>query len=194
VLLGFFDAVGIEPAILVGHSMGAIVALEGARAAPGRVSRLVLVAPAEGTRVRSLLTQAAKVACEFVCEPLRLQALVIPEIVRFGPLNAGRLYWQLRHDPLAERLSSVLTPTLVVLGPRDPLVNLPRIVESSRLNDLVQVACVDGAAHGIPFSHAPQLARLIRSYKDSAQPSDVSAFQDGIQKLATAPRVAQHDR
>jgi pimeloyl-ACP methyl ester carboxylesterase len=172
VLLGFFDAVGIERAILVGHSMGAIVALEVARAAPGRVSRLILVAPAEGTRVRSLLTQAAKVAREFVCEPLRLQAVVIPEIVRFGPLNAGRLYWQLRHDPLAERLSSVQTPTLVVLGPRDPLVDFARIVEGVRGNQGVQVACIQGAAHGMPYSHAPQLAGLIRSFTESDQLSD----------------------
>jgi pimeloyl-ACP methyl ester carboxylesterase len=180
VLRGFLDSLGIERAILVGHSMGAIVALETARVAPERVHRLVLVAPAEGTQVRSLLFQAARLACEVVREPLRLQALVIPEVIRFGPLNAGRLYWHLRHYSLADRLRSVETPTLVVLGPRDPLVNLARIVESTRGNERVQVACVQGAAHGMPYSHAPQLTGLIRTFGDGVSLSDERAMPSGF--------------
>ncbi len=44
-LAGFMDAVGIERAALVGHSMGGRVCLEVARRHPERVSALILEAP-----------------------------------------------------------------------------------------------------------------------------------------------------
>ena len=45
-LLAYMDAVGIEQAHLVGHSMGAAVCLAVARRSPGRVESLTLLAPA----------------------------------------------------------------------------------------------------------------------------------------------------
>ena len=44
--LGFLDALGIERAHLVGHSLGGAVVAAVARAAPGRVASLTLLAPA----------------------------------------------------------------------------------------------------------------------------------------------------
>ncbi|MFJ2772797.1 acetoin dehydrogenase dihydrolipoyllysine-residue acetyltransferase subunit [Streptomyces sp. NPDC087300] len=45
-LVGFLDALGIERAHLVGHSLGGAVCAVAAAAAPGRVASLTLVAPA----------------------------------------------------------------------------------------------------------------------------------------------------
>jgi pyruvate dehydrogenase E2 component (dihydrolipoamide acetyltransferase) len=45
-VLGFLDALGIDQAHLVGHSLGGAVALAAAVAAPGRVRSMTLVAPA----------------------------------------------------------------------------------------------------------------------------------------------------
>ncbi len=45
-VLGFMDALGIERATLVGHSMGTFVAQRAAIAAPGRVAGLVLIGSA----------------------------------------------------------------------------------------------------------------------------------------------------
>ena len=195
VLLGFLDAMEIERAILVGHSLGGLVTLELARATPERVSRLVLVAPAEGTRVRTLLTRGAQLARELVREPLRLQALVLPELARFGPLNAGRLYWHMRHYPLADRLSTTQPPTLLFLGQRDPLVNVARLVDAVALNARMQVVRIDGAAHGIPYSHAPHLAGVIRSFMDidGDQLPDGFALPSEVE-IAKAPQpFAEHD-
>lgn len=53
-VLGLMDALGIEKASLVGHSMGGEVAMRVAAAHPERVDRLALVASVSGDRVRAL--------------------------------------------------------------------------------------------------------------------------------------------
>ena len=59
-LLALLDAAGVERAMLVGHSMGSLAALETAGAAPGRVSRLALVGTAYPMRVSDVLLDAAR--------------------------------------------------------------------------------------------------------------------------------------
>ena len=59
-LLRLLDALGIERASLVGHSMGALVALETAATAPGRVERLALLGAAPRMPVHQSLLQAAR--------------------------------------------------------------------------------------------------------------------------------------
>ncbi len=53
-VLGLMDALGIQRASLVGHSMGGEVAMRVAAAHPERVDRLALVASVSGDRVRAL--------------------------------------------------------------------------------------------------------------------------------------------
>jgi pimeloyl-ACP methyl ester carboxylesterase len=54
------DAVGIEKAVLVGHSMGSLVALEAAASAQRRVEKLVLVATAFPMKVSDALLNTAR--------------------------------------------------------------------------------------------------------------------------------------
>jgi len=55
-----FDAAGVEAAALVGHSMGALVVLEAARQAPGRVERLAMLGVAAAMPVHPDLLAAAR--------------------------------------------------------------------------------------------------------------------------------------
>jgi pimeloyl-ACP methyl ester carboxylesterase len=58
-LLSLLDAAGVERAMLIGHSMGSLAALETAAAAPERVTRLALVGTAYPMRVSDALLDAA---------------------------------------------------------------------------------------------------------------------------------------
>jgi pimeloyl-ACP methyl ester carboxylesterase len=58
--LGVLDAVGIEKAALVGHSMGSLIALEAAANAQQRVEKLVLIATAFPMKVSDALLRAAR--------------------------------------------------------------------------------------------------------------------------------------
>lgn len=55
------DAAGVEAAALVGHSMGAVIAMETAACRPGRVTRLALLGISSAMPVHPALLTAAKV-------------------------------------------------------------------------------------------------------------------------------------
>jgi len=58
-LIGLFDVAGIKEASLIGHSMGSLIALETARCAPDRVTKLALLGNAYPMKVAdALLTMA----------------------------------------------------------------------------------------------------------------------------------------
>jgi pimeloyl-ACP methyl ester carboxylesterase len=59
-LAAFLDAVRVDGCALVGHSMGALCALEAAARFPDRVTRLALLAPAAPMKVSDALLAAAK--------------------------------------------------------------------------------------------------------------------------------------
>jgi pimeloyl-ACP methyl ester carboxylesterase len=69
-VLALMDAAGLEKAALIGHSFGALIALEAASKAPSRVSQLVLVGIAFPMRVSPALLQAS------VTEPMKALEMV----------------------------------------------------------------------------------------------------------------------
>jgi pimeloyl-ACP methyl ester carboxylesterase len=58
--LRVLDAVGIEKAVLIGHSMGSLIALEAAAAAQRRVEKLALIATAFPMKVSDALLNTAR--------------------------------------------------------------------------------------------------------------------------------------
>ncbi len=59
-LLALLDAAGVREAVLIGHSMGSLIALEAAYRAPQRCRKLALVGTAYPMKVSSMLLDAAK--------------------------------------------------------------------------------------------------------------------------------------
>lgn len=59
-LLALLDAAGVQMAMLVGHSMGSLIALEACAQAPARVAKLALVGTAYPMKVSNTLLEAAK--------------------------------------------------------------------------------------------------------------------------------------
>ena len=118
----WMDAVGLERAHLVGHSMGGYICLRLAASRPEAVRRLVLVAPAGVPTGRSMvgylgpLLQAALYA-----RPSFLPVLV-RDALRTGPATL----WRAARDLLAEDarlgLWRIEAPTLLIWGERDSLV------------------------------------------------------------------------
>jgi aminoacrylate hydrolase len=108
-LLSVLDALGFEAATLVGHGMGSAVALELAITHPGRVDRLVLVAPwperTESMRVAGELMQALLERCP------------VEDFLRFDLLRSAPPGWWdarpgLLPEHLDERRAAVLSPAL----------------------------------------------------------------------------------
>jgi pimeloyl-ACP methyl ester carboxylesterase len=114
-----------------------------------------------------------------------MAAVAVPDYVRFGPVNALRLFHQLTRFPSLERLKHSPVPTLAVLGSRDPLMPGPdRVTEVARMAaDGVTVVVIFGAAHAINFSHPGELANVVTAWlegreivDDPDQPGDARVF------------------
>lgn len=59
-ILALMEAAGLDKAALIGHSFGALIALEAAARAPGRVSHLALVGVASPMKVSPVLLEASQ--------------------------------------------------------------------------------------------------------------------------------------
>ena len=120
----WLEALGLDWAHAVAHSMGAYAALSLALERPQRVGRLVLIAPAV-LSLRQVSLQALRETGRMLpflgsIAPGFLPVLVTDSL-RTGPARWLRSAHELRHAP-APRLDAVRAPTLLIWGTRDPLV------------------------------------------------------------------------
>ena len=104
-LSGFMDAVGIESAFMVGHSLGGRACLELAREAPERVSKMLLVAPLGFGRLSLpgfVLSTAAWALFKAIRRPLPYPSLDIElqenDLAGFQRVNAPALILWGRRD------------------------------------------------------------------------------------------------
>lgn len=170
-VLELLDALELEKVVLLGNSMGCPVSLEVAHAAPERVDRLVLVSPAGGYHNQPLGRAVVQLARDGLRESPRMARVAVPDYVRFGPLNAIRLFTELTRFPSLERLLRTPVPSLAVLGSRDPMMPPPsRVWEVGSLAPAhVTVALVEGAAHAMNFSHPGELANVVSCWLDGRE-------------------------
>ncbi|HEU4543343.1 MAG TPA: alpha/beta fold hydrolase [Jiangellaceae bacterium] len=186
-LLAILDQLHFDQAVLVGNSMGCPIGLEAAHAAPGRVHRLVLVSPAGGIQNQPLARAVLQLARDAVRESPRMIPVAVPDYLKFGPLNALRLFRELTRFPSLERLLHTPVPTLAVLGGRDPLMPPPhRVRDVGRLApDHVNVVLIEQAAHAINFSHPRELAHVITSWLDGRDLQDGPNQPSGVRVIRT---------
>jgi pimeloyl-ACP methyl ester carboxylesterase len=59
-VLEVMDAVGVEKAVMIGHSMGSLIALEASHLAPARVSRMAMVGTTYPMKVSDALLESSK--------------------------------------------------------------------------------------------------------------------------------------
>lgn len=142
-VIAFMDALGLERAVLVGHSMGSFVAQRAAVAAPGRVAGLALVGSATqlsrfagieelDAAVRQL---ADPVPVEFIRDfqysvihasvPDDFMARVIEESRALDAATWQGLMAGMLATPAASRLGDHGIPTWLVWGERDALATIP---------------------------------------------------------------------
>jgi pimeloyl-ACP methyl ester carboxylesterase len=188
-LLAVVDGLGFDKVVLVGNSMGCPISLEVAHAAPERVDRIVLVSPAGGVHNQPLPRAIGQLARDAARESPRMARVAVPDYVRFGPINALRLFHELTVFPSLERLLHTPVPSLAVLGSRDPLMPLPpRVLEVARMApEHVTVVVIRGAAHALNYSHPGELANVIGSWLDGRAIVD-DPDQPGLADVITVPR------
>jgi pimeloyl-ACP methyl ester carboxylesterase len=176
------DEVGVDEAIVAGHSWGAGVALAMAKRRPERVRALVLVCPVTpdeslgrldrilaGNRAGPLLAHLAFLgAGAALARPAlrrRLEALVPgsdtsrwPELAR-----AWRSFWVEQRaliDDLPTLRGALAVPATVLVGARDHVTD-PRAAARYAVEVGARLVEIPGAGHLLPMQRPAEVARAI---------------------------------
>lgn len=198
--IAVLDRVGVDDAHIVGASMGGVISQLIALRHPDRVRSLTLACTAceHHPWRRELLAEWAEiaqtrgmgamtsVAARWVIGPRSFRRLT-PAVGWMGPLAlsrpphafAGQVAGILDiDDELADRLTDITAPTLVIVGNQDILT--PR-GDSEQIADLIpnsELAVISGAAHGFMVEHWTTfnsilldfLGRAEQVHRESARP------------------------
>jgi 2-hydroxy-6-oxonona-2,4-dienedioate hydrolase len=193
-LLQWADAMELEPAIYVGHSLSCQTIMQAAADRPDRVAGLVLGAPTgEPTRNR-LVKQAVGLVRDVPRESLRLLAEVLAAYLHAGPSRFLRT-WTMgaRHDPL-ELLPLIQAPGTVILGTRDPVVSREFAAGLARGLGADDITWIEGAAHALIFTHADAVNREILDFAVAAAHWRPGGPPGRAEREDSAPRQTLGDR
>lgn len=145
-------AVGVGPAVYLGHSLSCQTILQLAVDDPPSVRGLILAAPTgEGAVARRLIRQAIGLVLDVPRESLKLSMLVASAYMRAGPMKVFRT-WRMgaRHDPMP-LLDQVDCRGVVIVGDRDPVVELTFAREMAKGMRNGRVLVVPGGSHAVIF-------------------------------------------
>jgi esterase len=191
-LIAWLEAVGPQDAVVMGHSMGATVALLAASRRPDLVGRLVIidVAPkaAEGdlqSWLREYLEELGSASYATVAEALRVRSggpRARPELLRpfvehnLKPGDDGRLRWRFDARGLVGSLDSISAPALwdAIDAVRCPVLLLrgEHSLELStdlaeemvrRLGD-ARLVTITGAGHDVALEQPERAARAVLGF------------------------------
>jgi pimeloyl-ACP methyl ester carboxylesterase len=170
---------GIGPVVLVGHSMGAAVALSVARRVPSGVTGLALIGVGPSLPVNpDLLERTAReasfagavediLAWSFAPDASpRWIDLVRKRMVEGGPAQLHADLAACNAFDLTDHLGEIVAPTLVVVGSNDRMVR-PRQAEALRAGlPQARLATIEGAGHMAMLEDPAAVADLLLAFID----------------------------
>ncbi len=159
----FLEQMGIGKIVLIGHGLGAAVALRAALRAPERVDRLMLAAyPFGGEAVSSRLRtdEPPEIAEWLIGRTWQTQ----PDFtdVQKMDITALQSSWEdMERLDLAHCWTGFGKPCLFVYSEDDPLVNLPEIPEMPDWSHLIQF---EGGGHFLMQAQSSKFNRLVMDF------------------------------
>lgn len=176
------DALGIESAHVVGHSMGGMLAAELAALCPHRVRRLVLANPVglwrDDAPVLDFFTLSPEQTLPYTWHdpqsPLIAESFPVPEAMedrvemlfqRMQSLaTASKFLWPIPDKGLKRRIHRIQSPTLIVWGESDGLVSASYAEDfQSGIRDS-RVAIVPECGHFPMFEKRDEFVALVTGF------------------------------
>jgi pimeloyl-ACP methyl ester carboxylesterase len=174
-VLAVLDVVGVERAVIAGHSMGGAVALTLALDSPDRVAGLVLIATGARLRVASAILEQIPADFEAALDtitryawasgaPTNLVELGRERLRETGPgVLLGDLIACDRFDVM-ERLDEIDVPTLVIAGSADRLSPIKYARYLAGHISSAQVVTIGGAGHMVMLERSAKVADAIGEF------------------------------
>lgn len=150
-LLGaWMEAMSLPRSHIIGHSMGAQIAIHLAAKHPERVDKLVVVGGA-GIPRPIAISQAARLLSEIIPPRAWGTPRFLPRIaidtLRAGPLSVASASISILKDDVRPLLPRIIAPTLLVWGTLDPLTPLRDGEYMSEHIPGARLVVFEGAAH-----------------------------------------------
>lgn len=182
VLLGFMEKLGIARASLVGHSMGAAVAMAAAAKAPDRVVGLTLIdAAGLGEEINTdYIDGFVSAANRNAIKPQLMKLFgdaslvnrqLVEDIMKYKRLEgvdaalktlAAALFHGGRQTTvLRDRVAALSKPTLVIWGDADQIIP---VAHASALGSKAQVEVIAGKGHMVQMEAANEVNQLIKRF------------------------------
>ena len=162
-LLEWIGQEGCDRPILLGHSMGAQVALEAVRLAPATFRQLVLIAPTVNPAEKGLLIQACRLAKDGFRERISLFWLMLPEYLCCGPVWYFRSLRHMFAQDVCQKMRTCTVSVLIVAGNRDRIVPLTWAKEAADLIPEAALAELE-AGHAVHYSCPQEVAEICHSF------------------------------
>ena len=181
-VVAFMDALGLESAVLVGHSMGRVIAQRFAIDEPQRTVGVVLLGAFAGEAENPVVVEVEEVVStltdpispEFVRE-FQASTLAQPvpptflETVVQESLKVPAWIWRaafegIRQDDVVSELGKIRAPALVVTGDRDGLVSLDEVEAQTRAIPGARLTVYGGAGHGLHWEEPARFAADLTAF------------------------------
>lgn len=206
-VIRFLDALGIERVLLVGHSMGGMVALKTAINHPDRIVRVATVgAPIDGDSLSWLLklTDRPLLADIFASQPWLRRLLfrsflgsttdpaiseVIDDSVKSSAATLRLAVSSMWRTDLRPDLARLRVPALVVHGGRDDIVR-PNQVDLFNNIPTAEVALMPSSRH-FPFLDETEIFNemLLRFLKAQSTASMIPTMRSKVRESSPVPRT-----
>lgn len=174
---------GVEHAVLVGHSMGSQWVVELAAQRSDLAQCVIIMGPVADSAHRSVLAQSVALALDTLGEPPAANVAVLVDYIRCGPIWYSRQLAAMLRYRIEERVRELTVPVLVLRGGKDPIAGLDwcRALRDNAL--LGRLVIVPGSHHVVQMSAPRAVASAILAHL----PRVASRSGAGLSSASTAP-------
>ena len=174
---------GVEQAVLIGHSMGCQWVVELAAQRSDLAQCVILMGPVADSAHRSVLAQSVALALDTLGEPPAANVAVLMDYLRCGPIWYSKQLASMLRYRIEDRVRELTMPVLVLRGGKDPIAGLAwcRVLRDNA--PAGRLVIVPGSHHVVQMSAPRAVASAILAHL----PRGASRSGDRLSSASTAP-------
>ena len=184
----FMDQMGVGKVALIGHGLGAVVALLLAQSYPKVIDRVMAVAcPMDETRLNNRLRSAGSTElADWLLERSALTEPARADAPKADQPAIQNSLTELAATSLRKLLSSLPVACLLVHGQNDPAVELPRLEDQVSMPEQTHSIIFEGSGHFPMLDESGKFNRLLIDFlalPSGTSPRDLQLKEEWVRRV-----------